>query len=234
MRPPGVAARIARADAARGGSRRAAGNGAARPRRPGAPDIRADLRPASGHAAAHPSRPVGHAAFRRARHRRHAGRGTLVMDPGLARTRHADPADGRTLPARACRAAGAASGCRAGHGLILLDEGLDEDEKAPAGLADRLAFTSISTTPAGNRRVSCCPPPAIWMRRARICRVCSPPPMTSQRLSSLPRGSASTACARPIWPCARPAPSRRWTGARRSAPTICAKPRNWSIRPAPR
>lgn len=67
--------------------------------------------------------------------------GRLVMDPGLA-SRPATlilPMAERCTPSLAARL-GQLLDQATGHGLILLDEGLDADEKAPATLADRLAF----------------------------------------------------------------------------------------------
>ena len=67
--------------------------------------------------------------------------GRLVMDRGLAANPSTLilPMAERCPPGLAARL-GQLLDLRTGHGLILLDEGLDEDEKAPKGLADRLAF----------------------------------------------------------------------------------------------
>jgi magnesium chelatase subunit D len=67
--------------------------------------------------------------------------GRLVMDPGLV-SRPATlilPMAERCPPGLAARLGQLLDGAT-GHGLILLDEGLDADEAAPKGLADRLAF----------------------------------------------------------------------------------------------
>lgn len=67
--------------------------------------------------------------------------GRLVMDPGLA-ARPAMlilPMAERCPPGLAARLGQLLDGAT-GHGLILLDEGRDAEEAAPAGLANRLAF----------------------------------------------------------------------------------------------
>ncbi len=67
--------------------------------------------------------------------------GRLVRDPGLADTPALLilPMAERTTPGLAARL-GAILDCGRGHALVLLDEGIDNDEHAPGTLGDRLAF----------------------------------------------------------------------------------------------
>jgi magnesium chelatase subunit D len=67
--------------------------------------------------------------------------GRLVLDPGLAETPALLilPMAERAAPGLAARLGQILDAAR-GHGLILLDEGIDSDEQAPSGLRDRLAF----------------------------------------------------------------------------------------------
>jgi len=67
--------------------------------------------------------------------------GRLVLDPGLAETPALLilPMAERAAPGLAARLGQILDSAR-GHGLILLDEGIDSDEQAPSGLRDRLAF----------------------------------------------------------------------------------------------
>jgi len=67
--------------------------------------------------------------------------GRLVLDPGLAETPALLilPMAERASPGLAARLGQILDAAR-GHGLILLDEGIDSDEHAPSGLRDRLAF----------------------------------------------------------------------------------------------
>lgn len=67
--------------------------------------------------------------------------GRLVLEPGLAETPAllVLPMAERASPGLAARLGQILDAAR-GHGLILLDEGIDDDEQAPSGLRDRLAF----------------------------------------------------------------------------------------------
>lgn len=67
--------------------------------------------------------------------------GRLVLEPGLAETPTLLilPMAERASPGLAARLGQILDAAR-GHGLILLDEGIDDDEQAPSGLRDRLAF----------------------------------------------------------------------------------------------
>jgi magnesium chelatase subunit D len=99
--------------------------------------------------------------------------GRLVMDPGLA----ASPAmlilpmAERCTPGLAARLGQLLDQGR-GHGLILLDEGLDEDERAPAGLVDRLAFhIDLDDTGYRSARVMLPAPGDLDAARAHLPRV---------------------------------------------------------------
>jgi magnesium chelatase subunit D len=103
--------------------------------------------------------------------------GRLVMDPGLAATPAMLilPMAERCPPGLAARL-GQLLDQGGGHGLILLDEGLDEDEKAPAGLADRLAFhVDLDDTGYRSARVMLPAPGDLDAARARLPRVMSTP-----------------------------------------------------------
>jgi magnesium chelatase subunit D len=99
--------------------------------------------------------------------------GRLVMNPGLA----ASPATLILTMAERCPPGLAARlghllDLKTGHGLILLDEGLDEDEKAPAGLADRLAFhVDLDATGWQSARIMLPAPGDLDAARAHLPRV---------------------------------------------------------------
>lgn len=99
--------------------------------------------------------------------------GRLVMDPGLAATPAMLilPMAERCPPGLAARL-GQLLDQAGGHGLILLDEGLDDDEKAPAGLADRLAFhVDLDDTGYRSARVMLPAPGDLDAARAHLPRV---------------------------------------------------------------
>ncbi|MGG7643427.1 magnesium chelatase subunit D [Rhodovulum sp. YNF3179] len=99
--------------------------------------------------------------------------GRLVTERGIAErpARLVLPMAERTPPALAARLAQLLDAER-GHGLVLLDEGTDEDEAAPAALRDRLAFdVDLGTTRWNAARILLPAPADLDAARARLAAI---------------------------------------------------------------